>query len=216
MKKPGAFKLPSSLHRFKGPLLAALGFHALLMGIFWFPTLRVKPVISPIYPPTNLEITLETPTSPQIHEEKPQTIPGNSPVPIPSLPLETNPPLQDAEKLILPDAAGPVSQTSQENDSQKSATLAEESIRVELWNNGFHPLPEYPHVARKFGYEGMTVVRIKIDSTGRVLEVDVLVSSGYAILDKTARNKILQDWRFNPPGREIVMVKEINFSLIQR
>lgn len=48
------------------------------------------------------------------------------------------------------------------------------------------PVPNYPHEAKKTGIEGMTVVKMLIDTDGSVMDVEVLKSSGNQWLDEAA------------------------------
>ncbi|HEX3347134.1 MAG TPA: TonB family protein [Acetobacteraceae bacterium] len=57
--------------------------------------------------------------------------------------------------------------------------------------------PEYPIEAARRGEQGTVVLRIFIAADGRVTHVDVIQSSGSAILDRAARDRIAT-WRFNP------------------
>jgi TonB family protein len=57
--------------------------------------------------------------------------------------------------------------------------------------------PEYPAIARVRGYEGLVLVSAEVLPSGRVGEVKVRKSSGYAILDQSAL-KAVKPWRFEP------------------
>ncbi|MGD0017480.1 MAG: TonB family protein [Verrucomicrobiia bacterium] len=48
------------------------------------------------------------------------------------------------------------------------------------------PQPRYPAIARQNGWQGKTILRVEIRSDGRVGSVEVLRSSGYAVLDDSA------------------------------
>jgi periplasmic protein TonB len=75
------------------------------------------------------------------------------------------------------------------------------------------PKPGYPQLARRWGHEGVVVVRIVINEDGSVKDTVLLQSSGHAELDEAAVEVVEQRWRFEPPGREITTVKEFNFRL---
>ena len=49
-----------------------------------------------------------------------------------------------------------------------------------------NPVPNYPYEAKKRGIEGMTVVKMLVDTDGSVMDVEVLKSSGNQLLDEAA------------------------------
>lgn len=63
-----------------------------------------------------------------------------------------------------------------------------------------NPLPEYPRLAKRRGYEGVVTLEVLISQEGRVLEVRLLKSSGYSMLDEEARRAV-KTYRFHP-GRK--------------
>lgn len=57
--------------------------------------------------------------------------------------------------------------------------------------------PRYPLRARRMGYEGLVMLKVLVDENGRVNDLEVLQSSGYAILDKAALSSV-RKWMFVP------------------
>ncbi|MGP8154479.1 MAG: TonB family protein [Smithella sp.] len=57
--------------------------------------------------------------------------------------------------------------------------------------------PVYPEIARVRGYEGIVLVFAEILPNGRVGEIKIRKSSGYAILDQSAIQAV-KPWRFEP------------------
>ena len=60
-----------------------------------------------------------------------------------------------------------------------------------------NPSPHYPRLARKRGYEGTVVLEVLVDPSGRVKDLQVFKSGGYAILDKAAVASV-KDGLFEP------------------
>ena len=60
-----------------------------------------------------------------------------------------------------------------------------------------NPLPEYPRMARKRGYQGTVVLEVLVDQNGRVGDLRLFTSSGYSILDKKAMASV-KGWLFEP------------------
>ncbi|TWU56227.1 Gram-negative bacterial tonB protein [Rubripirellula reticaptiva] len=89
-----------------------------------------------------------------------------------------------------------------------------EKIAVDF---SFSPPPEYPVEAVRDGLEGTVMLRLKIDSVGRVAEVKVVESSGHTTLDRAAVAAVSQ-WHGQPARRfgratESVEVLPIRFRL---
>lgn len=68
--------------------------------------------------------------------------------------------------------------------------------------------PLYPLVSRKRGEEGKVVLLVRVDPSGKVLEVKVEAGSGYPLLDRSAE-KALYDWRFKPGSGPFLRVPVI-------
>jgi len=80
----------------------------------------------------------------------------------------------------------------------------------------FNPKPVYPKLARRRQYQGKVIVRAHVDIHGRVARVDLVQSSGYPVLDRSAKEGVLQ-WRFVPATRKGVPVEAVvEFPVIFR
>jgi len=60
-----------------------------------------------------------------------------------------------------------------------------------------NPKPHYPRRARELGFEGVVVLHVKVSKVGKATGIDILSSSGYTLLDKTALDTLHQ-WSFIP------------------
>jgi protein TonB len=81
-----------------------------------------------------------------------------------------------------------------------------------------NPLPVYPYLARINNYEGLVILKVSVSPEGRCVNVTVVKSSGYKILDKAAVEAV-EKWRFVPSqknGKPVYGEKEIKirFKLI--
>lgn len=68
------------------------------------------------------------------------------------------------------------------------------------------PPPPYPPLARRRGWEGDVLLRVRVGADGRPREVVVERSSGRSMLDRAASEHVLAEWRFQPAlqdGREV-------------
>jgi protein TonB len=63
-----------------------------------------------------------------------------------------------------------------------------------------NPPPKYPAVARRRGFQGNVVLEVLVGPAGNVIELHVLSSSGYSILDRAAKSSV-KNWTFEPGMR---------------
>jgi protein TonB len=63
-----------------------------------------------------------------------------------------------------------------------------------------NPVPLYPRVARRRGYEGKVILEVLVNEEGRVEDLRIFQSSGYKVLDRSAM-KSVQSWLFEPGRR---------------
>ena len=76
--------------------------------------------------------------------------------------------------------------------------------------------PRYPDRARSLNQQGVVKVRIKLDHRGDPMDVAILASSGYALLDHAAI-KAARKWRFEPEirnGRPVVAFVEMPVEFV--
>ena len=60
-----------------------------------------------------------------------------------------------------------------------------------------NPAPDYPSQAKRRGMEGVVMLDVLVKQDGVAAEVSVAQSSGYSMLDESARNAV-QRWKFVP------------------
>jgi protein TonB len=80
------------------------------------------------------------------------------------------------------------------------------------------PVPPYPAAALKRRIAGQVVLRIRVDASGRPVEVGIETSSGSALLDEAAARFVKARWHFVPAMRdgqpvEALALLPVNFSL---
>jgi TonB family protein len=69
----------------------------------------------------------------------------------------------------------------------------------------------YPPEAVRLNEQGATTIKIHIDAIGKVTGVDVVGSSGFAVLDQASKDCVAQRWHFTPAtqdGKPIASTKE--------
>ena len=82
----------------------------------------------------------------------------------------------------------------------ESLALEGRTIPPEALDNARNRHPNYPEASRRRGEQGVVLVELFVDPSGRVAEVRLLESSGFAALD-AATLGALRDWRFRPAER---------------
>lgn len=99
----------------------------------------------------------------------------------------------------------PGSQTPKKDPIQKnqqSAAVASPQTNLILAypDYAFNPPPPYPMLARKRGYQGKVLLRVYVLKSGLAGKVEIVRSSGFALLDKVALRSV-QGWKFIPGRR---------------
>ena len=78
--------------------------------------------------------------------------------------------------------------------TQATGPLVAPRFDVAYLNN---PRPEYPRLARRMGEQGRVLLHVFVNAAGNAEKVEIRASSGYASLDRAARDAV-QRWKFVP------------------
>jgi protein TonB len=65
--------------------------------------------------------------------------------------------------------------------------------------------PEYPASAKRLKQQGTVIMLLLVGIDGRVSDVKVETSSGFAVLDEAASQEALRSWRYAPGSRAGVL-----------
>ena len=141
---------------------------------------------------------------------EPKTKPKPEPKKAPPV-KEKLPDLGEIEKLIKSQSVKQVSKSvNYQPDQQTAHTVASAMIMPSAGSASardnfpisdlHNPSPEYPEMAIFLGYQGNSIVRIKVSTKGLSEGVEILRSSGHKILDESTA-KALKKWRFTPSKR---------------
>ena len=72
---------------------------------------------------------------------------------------------------------------------------------------GVNPKPEYPLLARRMGAQGVVLLRVCVQQDGSVAAIELVHSSGFALLDEVATRTVRDNWRFLPARRDGVAIE---------
>ncbi len=125
----------------------------------------------------------------------------HSPLPAP----KTEPQEEDAitvktEEAVLPqqaDPAGPVGDGSSPVPGQDPTTFYLPGGASGTGGRLKNPAPAYPYAAIRQGQQGLVMLEVLVDKTGRPTRVEIHQSSGFALLDQSALWTVRR-WKFDP------------------
>ncbi len=105
-----------------------------------------------------------------------------------------------AEKKQQPKEKASVASTS--GVQSPEATEWNAAVTEPVYNAAYlrNPSPAYPNAAKRRGVEGKVMLEVKVTADGSASAVNVARSSGSDVLDKAARDAVIQ-WRFIPAKR---------------
>jgi len=115
-----------------------------------------------------------------------------------------HPPAAPVHVQPRPDAVPPVVTPSVEGTqpmptvAPPSATPADTAMPVEA-TLAYRSAPlQFPVQALRQHLQGTVLLRVLVDENGAPVQVEVEHGSGYAVLDRSAREQVLAHWRFQP------------------
>jgi protein TonB len=174
---------------------------------------RPRPVRAPAVEPQR--IPAEEPVAPAAQPLLPPP-PLEAPPPPAAMQSPPSPPqaatVAEAAKALEPDSGGAPSSppaasagASMESRPSRSAVASRTPdtapggpvVRAARPKGGYQVRPVYPESARRAGVQGTTLLRIHIETDGRVSDVSVARSAGHQALDEAAADAVRR-WRFEP------------------
>lgn len=117
---------------------------------------------------------------------------------------------EDSKAPDLPLASNSVLSTIDETPSTSRVTPARPpslavpanaSVSIPATYAASNRKPEYPALSRRYEEQGTVVLRVLVRADGVADTVEIKSSSGYPLLDTSARNTV-QTWHFHPATRE--------------
>ncbi len=160
------------------------------------PMPKPAPIPAPKPPPAPQPAVLPVPPPPAPPPPPPRRTAPPMPIPPPPAPPPPHPaPLPHVAAHIATPAASAVAHIGDNQPVGHGEAYGR--IIVATTDENLNRKPPYPEAAREHGEQGRVLLSIDVAANGRVVQVDITSSSGYAILDQAAQNTAL-GWVFNP------------------
>jgi len=198
--------------------ILALGIHGFLLGLKFDRLQRISSE-RPKLRVMNMSLSIRQPrmTTPKVALDKPKIKTKKKPkhFPKPKLKKVIKDVIQKAEKdrsKLIPEKTVDMSKTSDISEQTEIITVSKETgkedepvpgkqiIREARPLYRSNPPPKYPAVARRRGFQGNVNLEVLVGPIGNVLDLRVLSSSGYPILDRAAETAV-KNWTFEPGMR---------------
>ncbi|MDP1997244.1 MAG: energy transducer TonB [Gallionella sp.] len=183
---------------------------ALAHGLLAWSWVMLPSLSKPVRHEMSVSVTLPAPPQPAPPEPKPPEPPKPKPKPVVK-PKPVKPqPVQPAPQIAMPDA--PEERPLQEEPPPEEVNSApsqpaenqpapaapvrgpdrEPDYQAAYLKN---PVPSYPMVARRMGWQGRVVLNVEVLASGSPGQVKLYQSSGHDVLDNAAI-KAVSGWRF--------------------
>jgi protein TonB len=198
--------------------ILALGIHGFLLGLKFDRRQKISSE-RPKLRVMNMSLSLRQPrmTTPKAAPDKPKHKPNKKPkhFPEPKLNKVIKDVIQKAEKdpsKAIPEKTVNMPKTSDISEQTEIKTVSKETAEENKTVTGkqvirearplyrSNPPPKYPAVARRRGFQGNVDLEVLVGPIGNVLDLRVLSSSGYPILDRAAETAV-KNWTFEPGMR---------------
>jgi len=101
------------------------------------------------------------------------------------------------EAILTNPSLGPLTKETRSKQNAVCIVIPGRQIGVETVSeaSNVNPAPRYPKMAILKGWEGETIVKVSVNSSGKVERIEILQSSGHDVLDNTVL-ETLRLWQF--------------------
>ena len=121
------------------------------------------------------------------------------PVPVP-IPVHT--PITHAQPIVPPVVTTPTTTEPSQNSkpvTSPTTTVGSLTIAPGIVSLAYRSSPlHFPTQALRMHMQGSVLLRLLVDENGKPVDVEIERSSGYPLLDKSAREQVLAGWQFQP------------------
>lgn len=178
-------------------LSAAIAFNLVVLVAAMRPL--APPVTSPAPEPRTLTIRWREPPPP-IPPQPPELVIKPLPAPVPPAPVTPVKPTPVSPPVLTPIENGnvqvPPVTTPTLAPPTRAPTAAPAPVEASL---AYRRAPlSFPAQAVRQRMHGTVLLRVLVDEQGKPIEVRIEQSSGFALLDRSARAQVLDGWSFQP------------------
>lgn len=160
----------------------------------------LAPEPTPVAPPIEPVVQPEPP-KPRPEPPKPKPVKKKTPPLV--LAKATTAPSANAPK-VAPKPTSSVAKTAPAKAAPVAAPVQAPRADLDYLNNR---APTYPSMSRKLKEQGTVQIRVRTDASGKVLEIRLEQSSGYARLDEAALRAV-RNWQFTAVAGEAILPVE--------
>jgi periplasmic protein TonB len=182
-------------------------------------------IYTPESPPAPAPEKVVPPPKPRPrHKPKPAVKPKAAAKPVPKAPAAVKPfestmpttvkieplaPLPEPPRELPAPVTNPPPDSDTDDDRMTAPASAADSENAEVHVSeplyDLNPPIPYPRVARRRNYQGTVILEALVTKEGRVADVRLIQSSGYALLDRSALSHV-KSWRFRPARKGLQAV----------
>lgn len=178
-----------------GAFSAALGLHLVALGLFALPprasTTAARAILPEVIVADFIARVVSNPAP-----VPPIPKPPQRPLPkVHATPVAPTVPVLLAESAFVVDAVSVDAESAEIGEVDPAPAVVSRAAQIAY--DDASP-PPYPAIARRRGWEGTVLLRVRVDEHGRPREVAIERSSGHALLDRSASEHVLARWRFQP------------------
>jgi protein TonB len=195
-----------------GALSGAMSINLLVIGALLLPAAIDQVQRGPSRAPealTVVERVVEIAAAAAVPSPPPTPVSRPAPAPQPPIPVPAPPQLQP----VVVNTPGPPVAVAPTPALEPSVPAAASSTPAGIDSTALAyidaPLPAYPLLAKRKGWEGTVLLQVRVDARGRPVSVEVLRSSGHRVLDEAARRAVAATWTFRPALRDGLPVEAV-------
>ena len=216
-----SFAWPTTWRHKAGVVLAVIAVHIALLWVALWMVVAAPPEALPM---AETEVILEqiSADSPApMPVPQPMKLQERAPTPVPTAALPQQKIMREAEMTetakpvaaikptpvfdrVRPEPTPTVQEATAASPAVKSVAPAPVAEAAKPSNNAkgagvaFNPKPPYPKALEEAGVGGTVGLSIQVNAEGRASSVSVVRSSGQPALDASARDTVLNRWKFKP------------------
>ncbi len=214
-----AFGLSNSLSPKGKPLTIDFRIDSLTAKVVEKSRAPQKKIVKKIIPAPKRELIVPKPPPKKIVKviPKPQSVVPKEPVPL----KKPEPPAEEVVETVEKIAEVELGEKEVEAINEISEIAFQQQLRAQFLQTHFQFIRKhiqnkvvYPMSARKMGWQGKVVIKFIVCEDGRVINVEIIESSGFSLLDNNAIKSVRNAAPFPKPPVRTELIIPIRFGLV--